>query len=94
MVKSSIPRLFGSWASHTKWLLWRSSAPDGTANPTRAAIAQKIFELAKAGELDPERLCGGALKAMQPMAPVLISDPQSSRFTAGAAGVLNPGASN
>jgi hypothetical protein len=41
----------------------------------RAAAAQKIIELAKAGELDPERLCDGALKATRPMAPVLISDP-------------------
>jgi hypothetical protein len=32
------------------------------------------LELAKAGERDPERLCDGALKATQPMAPVLIRD--------------------
>ena len=48
---------------------------DGTANPTREAVAQKIIDLAKAGERDPERLCDGVLKATQPMAPVLISDP-------------------
>jgi hypothetical protein len=48
---------------------------DGTANPTREAVAQKIIDLAKAGERDPERLCNEALKATQPMAPVLISDP-------------------
>jgi hypothetical protein len=42
--------------------------------PTRDAVAQKIIELAKAGERDPERLCDGALKATQP-APVLISAP-------------------
>ena len=30
---------------------------DGSINPTRAAVAQKIVELAKAGERDPERLC-------------------------------------
>ena len=30
---------------------------------------------AKAGERDPERLCEGALKATQPVIPVLISDP-------------------
>jgi hypothetical protein len=47
---------------------------DGSINPTRAAVAQKIIELAKAGERDPERLCEGALKATQPV-PVLISDP-------------------
>ena len=40
-----------------------------------AAVAQKIVELAKAGERDPERLCEGALKATQPVIPVLISDP-------------------
>jgi hypothetical protein len=42
---------------------------------TRDGVAQKIIELAKAGERDPERLCDGALKATQPIAPVLISDP-------------------
>jgi hypothetical protein len=40
---------------------------DGTVNPTRETVAQKIFDLAKAGERDPERLCDGALKATQPM---------------------------
>jgi hypothetical protein len=48
---------------------------DGIVSPTREVVAQKIIELAKAGERDPERLCDGALKATQPMAPVLISDP-------------------
>jgi hypothetical protein len=41
----------------------------------RAAAAQKIIGLAEAGERDPERLCDGALKATQPIAPVLITDP-------------------
>jgi hypothetical protein len=44
-------------------------------DPLREAAAHKIIELAEAGERDPERLCEGALKAIQPMAPVLISDP-------------------
>jgi hypothetical protein len=44
-------------------------------DPLREAAAHKIIELAKAGERNPERLCEGALKQMQPMAPVLISDP-------------------
>jgi hypothetical protein len=48
---------------------------DGLVAPTRDAVAQKIIELAKAGERDPERLCDEALKATQPMAPVIISDP-------------------
>ena len=48
---------------------------DGVVAPTRDAVAQKIIELAKAGERDPEQLCDEALKATQPMAPVLISDP-------------------
>jgi hypothetical protein len=48
---------------------------DGTVSATRDAVAHKIIELAKAGERDPERLCDGALKATQLMAPVLISDP-------------------
>jgi hypothetical protein len=47
---------------------------DQICSPTREAVAQKIIELAKAGERDPERLCDGALKATQP-APALISDP-------------------
>jgi hypothetical protein len=48
---------------------------DGTVSPTRDVIAHKLIEIAKAGERDPERLCDGALKATQPMVPVLISDP-------------------
>ena len=44
-------------------------------DPLRDSVAHKIIELAKAGERDPERLCDGALKATQPMAPVLIRDP-------------------
>jgi hypothetical protein len=44
-------------------------------DPLREAAAHKIIELAKAGERDPERLCEGALKAIQPIAPVLVSDP-------------------
>ena len=47
---------------------------DGVVSTTRDAVAQKIIELAKAGERDPERLCDGALKATQRLAPVLISD--------------------
>ena len=49
--------------------------PDGTVKPTREAVAQTIIDLANAGERDPERLCDGALKATQPVIPVLISDP-------------------
>jgi hypothetical protein len=48
---------------------------DGAASPTREAVAQKIIDLAKAGERDPERICDGALRATQLMAPGLISDP-------------------
>jgi hypothetical protein len=48
---------------------------DGLVAPTRDAVAQKIIELAKAGERDPERLCDEALKASQPIAPTRISDP-------------------
>ena len=33
--------------------------------PLRDAVAQKIIELAEAGERDPERLCDAALKACQ-----------------------------
>ena len=48
---------------------------DGMVSATRDTVAQKIIELAKAGERDPEQLCDKALKATQPVAPVLISDP-------------------
>ena len=40
-----------------------------TSNPIRATIAQKIIELAKVGERDPERLCDGAMRTTQPAAP-------------------------
>jgi hypothetical protein len=33
-------------------------------DPLRDAVAQKIIELAKAGERDPELLCDAALKAL------------------------------
>ena len=45
---------------------------DGVVAPTREAVAHKIIELAKAGE---RGLCDEALKATQPMAPALVSDP-------------------
>jgi len=48
---------------------------DGPVNPTRDAVAQKIIELAKAGENDPERLCEAALQALRPSPRVIISDP-------------------
>ena len=48
---------------------------DGIVNPTRDAVAQKIIELAKAGENDPERLCEAALQALRPSPGVIISDP-------------------
>ena len=48
---------------------------DGSINPTRAAVAQKIVELAKAGEVTRSDFAKGPLKATQPVIPVLISDP-------------------
>jgi hypothetical protein len=48
---------------------------DGIVNPTRDAVAQKIIDLAKAGERDPERLCAAALQALRPSPRVIISDP-------------------
>jgi hypothetical protein len=48
---------------------------DGIVNPTRDAVAQKIIELAKAGENDPERLCEAALQALRVKPRVIISDP-------------------
>ena len=53
---------------------------DGSINPTRAAV-EKIIVLARAGERDPERLCEGALKATQPVIPVLIATPVLFRLT-------------
>jgi hypothetical protein len=38
-------------------------------DPIRAALAQRIIALAKAGERDPERLCEGALRAVSPADP-------------------------
>jgi hypothetical protein len=35
-------------------------------DPVRAALAQRIIALAKAGERDPERLCEAALKVRSP----------------------------
>jgi hypothetical protein len=35
-------------------------------DPIRAAFAQRIIALAKAGERDAERLCEGALRALSP----------------------------
>jgi hypothetical protein len=35
-------------------------------DPIRAALAQRIIALAKAGERDAERLCEGALRAVSP----------------------------
>ena len=37
---------------------------DKVVSPTRDAVAQKIIELAKAGERDPGRLCDAALEAL------------------------------
>jgi hypothetical protein len=47
----------------------------GNVNLTRDTLAQKIIELAKAGERDPERLCEAALQALRPSPRVIISDP-------------------
>jgi hypothetical protein len=41
-------------------------ATRGSDDPIRAALAQRIIALAKAGERDPERLCDGALRALGP----------------------------
>jgi hypothetical protein len=38
-------------------------------DPVRAALAQRIIALAKAGERDAERLCEGALGAVSPADP-------------------------
>jgi hypothetical protein len=38
-------------------------------DPIRAAFAQRIIALAKAGERDAERFCDGALRAVSPADP-------------------------
>jgi hypothetical protein len=38
-------------------------------DPIRAALAQRIIALAKAGEHDPESLCEDALRAVSPAVP-------------------------
>jgi hypothetical protein len=50
---------------------------DGIVTPTRDAVAQKIIDLAKAGERDPERLCEAALQALRPGPRLIISDPNA-----------------
>jgi hypothetical protein len=45
---------------------------DRAVSPTRDAIAQKIIELAKAGERDPGRLCDAALEACL---QAIVTDP-------------------
>ena len=44
-------------------------------DPVRAALAQRIIALAKAGERDPERLCEAALKAVRSPDPLAGSPP-------------------
>src|SRR3954469_1499579 len=45
---------------------------DRAVSPTRDAVAQKIIELAKAGERDPGRLCDAALEACL---QAIVTDP-------------------
>jgi len=45
---------------------------DRIVSPTRDAVAQKIIELAKAGERDPGRLCDAALEACL---QAIVTDP-------------------
>src|SRR5262245_58486705 len=44
-------------------------------DPVRAALAQRIIALAKAGERNPERLCEAALKAVRSPDPLAGSPP-------------------
>jgi hypothetical protein len=48
--------------------------------PPRDAVARKIIELAKAGERDPERLCEGVLKDLQPVTAPNPLPPPASRL--------------
>jgi hypothetical protein len=47
---------------------------EGIGSPTRDEVAQKIIDLAKDGERNPERLCEAALQALRPRPPAIISD--------------------
>jgi hypothetical protein len=51
---------------------------NGIVNPTRDTVVQKIIDLTKGGERNPERLCETALQAMRPRPPVIIHNPRSS----------------
>ena len=55
--------------------LWSVDPIPGLNDPVRAALAQEIIGLAKAGECDPERLCETALTAVRPVDPLLRSPP-------------------
>jgi hypothetical protein len=44
-------------------------ATPGCNDPIRAALAQRIIALGKAGERDAEWLCDGALQAVSPAGP-------------------------
>jgi hypothetical protein len=55
------------WRSYTpcaELIGWRAKSP-GLKDPgdgTKEIVAEKILELAEAGEADPERLCSAALR--------------------------------
>ena len=59
-----MPRRLASWAWLLRWPLWFLQHADRVVSPTREAVAQKIIELAKAGERDPGRLCDATLEAL------------------------------
>ena len=51
---------------------------DRVVSPTRDAVAQKIIELAKAGERDPGRLCDAALEALGTSSALTDPNPPAS----------------
>jgi hypothetical protein len=48
-------------------------------DPVREALARNIITLAQAGKQDPERLCDGALRALDRPRPGLSSDTPTIR---------------
>jgi hypothetical protein len=58
------------------------ATPD-CSDPIRAALAQHIIALAKAGERDPERLCEAALKAVRPPNPPPDEPPEGGQVAEG-----------
>jgi hypothetical protein len=63
----------------------------GREDPMTEIVVTKIVELAKVGELDPERLCIDTLAALEPEPTGRPAHPRPSLGGEVLSGVLNPG---